>query len=100
MDKKEERRKVITEIRRGARLAYNLFVWIGISGLCIGLILLFRSLTDGNVALLPSSISLTVISVILLVFCYPIEAIILGFAQLVENSNICAFRENPDDPEM
>lgn len=50
--------------------------------------------------LLPTSIPLIVVGIILTVLAYFIKAMVFGFAQLVENSNIRTFRENPDDPEM
>ena len=49
---------------------------------------------------LPMSILLIVVGIILTVLAYFIKAMVFGFAQLVENSNIRTFRENPDGPEM
>ena len=99
-EKKEERGKVITEISKGGCTVYNLFLLTGVVGSAVGLIMLFVSFSSDMYILLPTSIPLIVVGIILTVLAYFIKAMVLGFAQLVENSNIRTFRENPDGPEM
>ena len=99
-EKKEERGKVTTEIRKGGCTVYNLFLLTGVVGAAVGLIMLFVSFSSDMYILLPTSIPLIVVGIILTVLAYFIKAMVLGFAQLVENSNIRTFRENPDGPEM
>ena len=102
MEKKEERGKVITEIRKGGCTVYNLFLLTGVVGSAVGLIMLFVSFSSDMYMyiLLPTSIPLIVVGIILTVLASFIKAMVFGFAQLVENSNIRTFRENPEDPEM
>ena len=100
MEKKEERGKVITEIRKGGCTVYNLFLLTGVVGSAVGLIMLFVSFSSDMYILLPTSIPLIVVGIILTVLASFIKAMVLGFAQLVENSNIRTFRENPEGPEM
>ena len=99
-EKKEERGKVTTEIRKGGCTVYNLFLLTGVVGAAVGLIMLFVSFSSDMYILLPTSIPLIVVGIILTVLAYFIKAMVLGFAQLVENSNIRTFRENPEGPEM
>ena len=101
-EKKEERGKVTTEIRKGGCTVYNLFLLTGVVGAAVGLIMLFVSFSSDMYMyiLLPTSIPLIVVGIILTVLASFIKAMVFGFAQLVENSNIRTFRENPDDPEM
>ena len=82
---KQNRENLVVGIKKAASTISTIMLIFGIIGTVGGAILLIGSLG--------TSLTTLISSIIMLIIRTPIENLILGFAQLVENSNVRTYKD-------
>lgn len=90
---KQNREKLVAGIKKAAYTIKIIMVIFGSIGLAVGVWKTFSAFHVDNEAELLASLSILITSIIMLIISTPIENLILGFAQLVENSNIRTYKD-------